>query len=97
MSLSVILIIGIILSIGFHYIGVYVNAKKTIWLMLVIMWAGSINIAMSEIKPKGYDKIDKIKGQFADTDELIKEAGDEISVYEMVVIMESYQINSPKK
>ena len=97
MSLTIILIIAIILSIGFHFIGIYTGAKKTIWVMLFIMWAGSINIAMSEIKPKGYEQIKKVQGKFADTDALIKEAGDEISVYEMVVIMESYQINSPKK
>lgn len=97
MSLTIILIVAIILSIGFHFIGVYTGAKKTIWLMLVIMWAGSINIAMSEIKPSGYEKVKSVEGKFADTDKLIKEAGNEISVYEMVVIMQSYQINSPKK
>lgn len=97
MNLTIILIIAIILSIGFHFIGIYTGAKKTIWVMLFIMWAGSFNIAMSEIKPKGYDQIKKVQGKFADTDALIKEAGDEISVYEMVLIMESYQINSPKK
>ena len=97
MSLSIILTIAIILSIGFHFIGVYTGAKKTIWVMLFIMWAGSFNIAMSEIKPSGYEKIKSIQGKFPDTDALIKEAGDEISVYEMVTIMQSYQINSPKK
>ena len=97
MSLSIILIVAIILSIGFHFIGVYTGAKKTVWVMLFIMWAGSFNIAMSEIKPKGYEQIKKIQGQFDNTDALILDAGDEISVYEMVVIMESYQINSPKK
>jgi len=97
MSLSIILIIATILSIGFHFLGVYTGTKKTIWFMLFIMWAGSFNIAMSEIKPKGYEEIKKIQGKFADTDALIEEAGDEISVYEMVVIMQSYQINSPKK
>jgi len=97
MSLSIILVVGVILSIGFHFIGVYAGAKKTVWVMLFIIWAGSINIAMSEIKPSGYEKIKEIQGKFADTDALIKEAGDEISVYEMVTIMKSYQINSPKK
>jgi len=96
-SLTIILIIAIILSVGFHFIGVYTGAKKTIWLMLFIMWAGSINIAMSEIKPSGYEKIKSVQGKFANTDALIQEAGDKISVYEMVVIMQSYQINSPKK
>ena len=97
MSLSIILIIAVIVSIGFHFIGVYTGAKKTVWFMIVLMWAGSFSIAMSEIKPKGYTDLKKIEGKFADTDALIKEAGDEISVYEMVVIMKSYQINSPKK
>ena len=97
MSLTIILIIALILSVGFHFIGVYTGAKKTIWAMLFIMWAGSFNIAMSEIKPSGYEKIKSIQGQFNDTDKLIEDAGDEISVYEMVVIMQSYQVNSPKK
>jgi hypothetical protein len=51
MSLSIILTVGIILSIAFHFVGVYAEAKKTVWIMIVLMWAGSINIAMSEIKP----------------------------------------------
>jgi hypothetical protein len=38
-----------------------------------------------------------MKGQFADTDQLIEEAGDEVSVYEMLGIKKSYQINNPKK
>ncbi|MDA3907941.1 MAG: hypothetical protein PF437_02525 [Sulfurimonas sp.] len=97
MSLSIILIIGIILSIAFHFIGVYAEAKKTVWLMIVIMWAGAINIAMSEIKPAGYVDIKKMKGQFTDTDKLIAEAGKEVSVYEMLHIKKSYQINNPKK
>jgi hypothetical protein len=97
MSLSIILTIGIILSIAFHFIGVYAEAKKTVWVMIVIMWAGSINIAMSEVKPTGYEDIKKMKGQFADTDQLILEAGDEVSVYEMLKIKKSYQINNPKK
>ena len=97
MSLSIILIVGIALSIAFHFVGVYAEAKKTVWIMIVLMWAGSINIAMSEIKPKGYEDIKKMKGQFADTDKLIEEAGDAVSVYEMLGIKKSYQINSPKK
>ncbi|MFT5835352.1 MAG: hypothetical protein ACI9RG_000241 [Sulfurimonas sp.] len=97
MSLTVILIVGVVLSIAFHFIGVYAQAKKTVWLMIVIMWAGSINIAMSEVKPAGYEDIKKMKGQFSDTDKLIEEAGDEVSIYEMLKIKKSYQINNPKK
>ncbi|WP_294960374.1 hypothetical protein [Sulfurimonas sp.] len=97
MSLTVILIVGVVLSIAFHFIGVYAQAKKTVWLMIVIMWAGSINIAMSEVKPAGYEDIKKMKGQFSDTDKLIEEAGAEVSIYEMLKIKKSYQINNPKK
>jgi predicted nucleic-acid-binding protein len=97
MSLTIILVVGIILSIAFHFIGVYVNAKKIVWTVIVLMWAGSINIAMSEIKPKGYEEIKKMQGQFSDTDKLIKEAGDKVSVYEMLAIKKSYVKNNPKK
>lgn len=97
MSLSIILIVGIVLSIIFHFIGVYAGAKKTVWVMIVLMWAASINIAMSEIKQSGYKDIAKMKGKFADTDKLIEEAGEKVSVYEMLVIKKSYQINHPKR
>ena len=97
MTVGIVLIIAILLSVGFHFIGVYAGAKKTVWLMIVLMWAGTINVAMSEIKPSGYKEIEKMKGQFADTDKIIEEAGDEISVYEMIEIKKSYVINNPKK
>ncbi len=90
MSLSIILIIAVLLSIGFHFIGIYANAKKIVWIMLVLMWAASINIAMSEVKPSAYEEIKKMQGQFDDTDKLIEEAGDEISVYEMLLIKKSH-------
>ncbi len=97
MSLWIILLIGVILSVAFHFIGVYTGAKKIIWIMIVIMWGGSINIAMSEVKPTAYEEIAKIKGQFADTDKLIEEVGDTMSLYEFLVIKKSYIINNPKK
>lgn len=97
MSLTIILTVAVLLSIGFHFIGVYADAKKTVWLMLVLMWAGTVNIAMSEIKPKGYEDIKKMRGQFSDTDKLIEEAMPEVSVYEMLGIKKSYQLNKPKK
>ena len=97
MTTSIVLIVAVLLSIGFHFIGVYAGAKKTVWVMIVLMWAGTINIAMSEIKPSGYEEIEKMKGQFADTDKIIEEAGEEISVYEMIGIKKSYIINNPKK
>jgi len=97
MTTSIVIIIGIILSVGFHFIGVYVNARKIIWTMIIFMWVGTINVAMSEIKPAGYEDIKKMKGQFADTDKIIEEAGEEISVYEMIGIKKSYITNNPKK
>ncbi|PHS59204.1 MAG: hypothetical protein COB17_01390 [Sulfurimonas sp.] len=97
MSLLIVLIVAIALSLAFHFIGVYAGAKKTVWLMLVLLWAGSINIAMSEIKPNGYKDIKTMKNQFADTDAIIKEAGEHVSVYEMLSIKQSYQINNPEK
>jgi len=97
MTTSLVIIVAILLSIGFHFIGVYAGAKKIVWIMIVLMWAGTINIAMSEIKPTGYEEIRKMKNQFADTDKLIEEAGKEISVYEMIGIKKSYIINNPKK
>ncbi len=97
MSLNIILVIGVLLSIGFHFIGVYVNAKKTIWLMIVIMWAGSFSIAMGEVKPGAYEEIQKIKGQYADTDKLIEETGGHMSLYQFLVIKKSYIKNHPKR
>jgi len=97
MSLTIILIIAILLSIAFHFVGVYAGAKKTVWLMIVLMWAGSINIAMSEVKPKAYEDLKKIEGKYADTDQLIKDAGAEISIYEMILIKNSFVIHEPKE
>lgn len=97
MSLTVILAIAIALSLAFHFVGVYAGAKKTVWVMLVFVWAIVVGTAMNEIKPAGYEDIQKMKGQFSDTDKLIEEAGEEISLYEMITIKKSYQTNKPKK
>jgi len=97
MNLTIILIVAIILSIGFHFIGVLAGAKKTVWLMLVLMWAGAINISMSEVKPKAYKDLQKMQGKYTDTDALIKEAGNHVSIYEMINIKHSYQMHKPKE
>lgn len=97
MNIYILLTVAIAISLGFHFIGVYAGAKKTVWLMLVLLWAGTINIAMSEIKPKGYADLKEIKGQFSDTDALIEEAGEEVSIYEMIGIKKSYQTHKPKE
>ena len=96
MSLTIILIVAAILTIIFHFVGVYAGAKKIVWLMLLIAWAGSINIAMSEVKPKAYEDLKKIQGKFSETDKLIEEAGESISVYEMIGIKKSYMQNKKK-
>ena len=86
MSLTIVLIVAIILTAIFHFIGVYAKSQKIMWIMLVIMWAGSISIALQEIAPKGYEDLEKIKGQDAALDQLIAESLPEISIYEMLVI-----------
>jgi len=97
MSLTIVLVAAAILSLIFHFVGVYVDAKKTIWTMLVFVWAIAIGTAMNEIKPSGYKDIEKMKGQFADTDKLIEESMPEISLYEMLSIKKSYLANKPKE
>lgn len=97
MNLLIILISGLALSLIFHFIGVYANAKKTVWVMIVLIWAGAVNIAMSEISPKGYAYIEKIRGQYKTTDALICEAEPEISLYEMLVIKKSFYEEEKQK
>jgi len=96
MSLTILLIIAVLLSVAFHFVGVYTGAKKTVWLMLVIFWVGSFSLATNEIKPSGYKEIEKMKGAYSDTDKLIEEAMPEVSIYEMVTIKKSFNTNKPK-
>ena len=93
MSLTIILAIALLLSLVFHFVGVYADAKKTVWVMLVMVWAISIGTATNEIKQKGYKDIEKMKGVYSDTDALIDEFMPKISVYEMVVIKKSFNTN----
>lgn len=97
MTIEVVLAGAVALSIAFHFVGVYADAKKTVWIMLVLVWAGAISIATSEVKPKGYEEIKKMQGQFADTDAIIAEAMPVVTVYEMIGIKKSFATNSPKK
>lgn len=91
MNLYTIVIAGIVLSVIFHFIGVYAQAKKTVWAMLLLVWAGTISFAMNEISPKGYDYINKIKGKHPAVDAQIEAALPEISLYEMLQIKKSYE------
>lgn len=90
MSGTIVLLIGIGLSFILHFVGVYAGAKKIVWITLALLWMGAINVAMSEIKPKGYAQIEKMKGDNQQTDALISQAHPEISVYEMLEIKKSY-------
>jgi uncharacterized membrane protein len=97
MSLAIILIVATFLSVAFHFVGVYANAKKTVWIMLVLMWAAAINLSMSEIKPKGYEDIKSMQGKYEEVDRLIENAKPEISIYEMLGIKKSFSEREPKE
>jgi len=90
MSLTLLLGIGIVITIIFHFIGVYAGAKKIVWIAIVLIWAGAISIATNEVKPKAYDEIKKMQGKYEDTDKLIEEAMPEVSLYELIKIKSSY-------
>lgn len=97
MSLALLLAIGIVISIMFHFIGVYAGAKKIVWIAIILIWAAVISVATSEVKPKAYDEIKQMQGKYPDTDKLIKEAMPKVSVYEMIVIKNSYLKHEPKE
>lgn len=97
MNLTIILIIAVVLSIMFHFIGVYAKAKKLVWITIVLIWVGAISIATGEIKQKGYDDIKVIQGKYKDTDELIQKAMPKISIYEMIKIKQSFMRHEPKQ
>jgi len=97
MSLTLLLGIGIVLTIIFHFIGVYAGAKRIVWIAIVLIWAAVISVATSEVKPKAYDEIKQMQGKYSDTDKLIKEALPKVSVYEMIVIKNSYLQHEPKE
>ncbi len=91
MNIYILLVVAIALSVAFHFVGVYAGAKKIVWLVIILLWAGGINIAMSEIKPKGYEFIEKIKGQYPSVDQQIESALPKISIYEIIGIRKAYK------
>jgi uncharacterized membrane protein len=97
MTLIIVLLSAIILSIAFHFVGIYAGAKKTVWIMIVLMWAAAINMAMSEVKPKGYAEIEKMKGQYKEVDILIENAMPKISIYELLEIKNRFNNIKAKK
>ena len=86
MNLIIILLGAGALSIAFHFIGVYAEAKKTVWAMLVFMWIGAIGVATNEISPKGYAFIETIAGKYEKVDSLIEDSKPTITTYEMLSI-----------
>jgi len=97
MILTIILSVAILLTIAFHFVGVYANATKFVWVALLLLWAAGISIFTGEIKPKGYDTIKKMQGKYADTDQLINEAMPEVSVYELIIIKRSFMEHEPRR
>jgi len=90
MNLTIIISVGIIITLIFHFIGVYAGAKKIVWMALALIWIGTISIATSEIKKQAYDDIKEMKGKYQDTDKIIKASMPKISVYEMILIKNSF-------
>ncbi|WP_457746113.1 hypothetical protein [Sulfurimonas sp.] len=97
MILTVILSVAILLTIAFHFVGVYANATKFVWIALILLWAAGISIFTSEIKPKGYDGIKQMQGKYTDTDKLIQASMPEVSVYELILIKQSYLQHEPQE
>jgi len=97
MTLIIVLLSALVLSIAFHFAGVYAGAKKTVWTMIVLMWAAAINMAMSEVKPKGYTEIEKMKGQYKEVDLLIENSMPNISIYELLEIKNKFNDKKSKK
>ena len=97
MTLIIVLLSALVLSIAFHYVGVYAGAKKTVWIMIILLWSAAINMAMSEVNPKGYKEVEKMKGQYTDVDLLIENSMPEISIYEMLEIKNKFNNEKSKK
>jgi len=93
MSLTLLLGIGVFITVVFHFIGVYADAKRIVWIAILLLWAAAISFATNEVKPKAYDEIKAMQGKFAETDKLINEAMPSISLYELVKIKNSYLKN----
>jgi len=97
MSLTLLLSIGIIITVIFHFIGVYAGAKKIVWVAIILIWAGAFSVATSEVKPKAYDEIKQMKGKYPQTDKIINESLPKVSVYEMILIKNSFLRHEPKE
>ncbi len=90
MSVTVLVVIGLIVTLLLHFAGIYTKSVKIVWVAIVFLWAVAIGTFTNEIKPEGYKEIKAMQGKYADTDALIKQAGKEVSFYELLKIKQSY-------
>jgi len=90
MNLYIIVASGIVLSVIFHFVGVYAKARNIVWVMLLVVWGFFIGFTVNEISPKGYAYIDTIKGKYLETDAKIQKAMPNILLYEMLDIKKNY-------
>ena len=93
MSLTVLVVIGLIVTLLLHFAGVYTKSVKIVWIAIVFLWAVAIGTFTNEIKPEGYKEIKAMQGKYKETDALIKQAGKKVSFYELMQIKRSYLVH----
>lgn len=90
MSVTVLVVIGLAVTLLLHFAGVYTKSVKIVWAAIIFLWAVVVGTFMNEIKPEGYKEIKAMQGKYADTDALIQEAGEKVSFYELLKIKKSF-------
>ena len=90
MSITVLIVIGLFVTLLLHFAGVYTQSIKIVWGAIIFLWAVAIGTFTNEIKPQGYKEIEAMQGKYEDTDRLIKEAGKKVSFYELMQIKRSF-------
>ncbi len=93
MSVTLLVIIGLIVTLLLHFAGVYTKSVKIVWIAILFLWAVAIGTFTNEIKPEGYKEIKAMQGKYAETDALIKKAGEEVSFYELMQIKRNFLKN----
>lgn len=90
MSVTVLVIIGLVVTLLLHFAGVYTKSIKIVWIAIIFLWAVAVGTFTNEIKSEGYKEIQQMEGKYADTDALIKQAGEKVSFYELLKIKQNY-------
>ncbi len=90
MGLYIFIAVGVVLSFAFHFLGVYTNSKRSVWVAIALIWVGAVSFSLSEIKPEGYEYIKMIEGKYSKVDSKIQSYRPVISVYELLSIKKSY-------